>query len=96
MNKRVSYSGNTSAFQADAVSSILTTRSTYIQDLRDWANDCVAREIANRAKPIVSTVKLLKTFKSSSSDAIYKVHQHPYGVTCTCPGFTFRRKCKHL
>lgn len=38
----------------------------------------------------------VEKIRSSSSTKIYLVTTHPNGMkTCTCPGFTFRRFCKH-
>lgn len=35
-------------------------------------------------------------FKSSKGDKEYEVTQDGVKLNCTCPGYTFRRKCKHV
>ena len=66
---------------------------TYLE-LREWANSCVERHKQN--KPAPTPYKKLGTFKSASSKSVYNVHSFGGRLSCTCPGFTFRRKCKHL
>ncbi len=66
---------------------------TYLE-LREWANLCVKRHKEN--KPAPSPYKKLGTFKSSSSTSVYDVYSFGGRLSCSCPGFTFRRKCKHL
>ena len=76
--------------------------SSYIDGLRAYANACVRSDQIERSKkstPIKS--RLLGTFKSSSSDIMYRViikgnSFHPLSITCTCPGYSFRRNCKHI
>ena len=68
----------------------------YIKSLRKWSKDQIALVAAERVKPVKPIYKLLGTFKSGSSKAIYKVYKRPYGITCNCPGFVFRKQCKHI
>jgi hypothetical protein len=77
--------------------------SSYIDGLRAYANACVRNDQIERSKkstPIKS--RLLGTFKSSSSDTMYRViikkgTTHALlSITCTCPGYSFRRNCKHI
>ena len=70
--------------------------SSYIDGLRAYANACVQNDQIERSKkstPIKS--RLLGTFKSSSSDTIYRVIIGNV-ISCTCPGYSFRRNCKHI
>ena len=70
--------------------------SSYIDGLRAYANACVRSDQIERSKkstPIKS--RLLGTFKSSSSDTMYRVIKGNT-ITCTCPGYSFRRNCKHI
>ena len=66
------------------------------EERRQWANSCVARYKAEQNKPAPSPYKLLGTFKSATSRSVYKVHSFGSLLSCTCPGYTFRRRCKHL
>ena len=45
---------------------------------------------------IENTVAKYTKFRSSSSDAIYTVSEKNGFKTCDCPGFTYRKKCKHV
>ena len=68
----------------------------YILRLRAFAQACVERDQIERSKkPTSKRRRLLGTFKSSSSDTIYRVIKSNT-ITCTCPGYTFRRNCKHI
>ena len=69
--------------------------SSYIDGLRAYANACVRNDQIERSKKSTPKSRLLGTFKSSSSDTMYKVIKSNT-VTCTCPGYTFRRNCKHI
>ena len=69
--------------------------SSYIDGLRAYANACVRNDQIERSKKSTPKSRLLGTFKSSSSDTIYRVMIGNM-ITCTCPGYTFRRNCKHV
>ena len=70
--------------------------SSYILGLQAYANACVERDRIERSKKSTpKTSRLLGTFKSSSSDVMYKVFKSNT-ITCTCPGYSFRRNCKHV
>ena len=52
-------------------------------------------------EPVVVEVPVQKsewTFKSESSDSVYRVRQNGLKLTCTCPGSwrAFDRRCKHI
>ena len=44
--------------------------------------------------PIKSIV--LGTFRSASGDGTVYTVTKQKNITCTCPGYRFRRKCKHM
>ena len=44
--------------------------------------------------PIKSIV--LGRFDSSTSSMVYTVKSENNKITCTCPGYTYRRHCKHM
>jgi len=64
----------------------------FILSLRAYSKACVERDRIQRSDK-VSVKHLLGTFNSSSSDAVYSVYSNR---TCTCPGYSFRRNCKHI
>lgn len=64
----------------------------FILNLRAYSKACVEADKIKRSNK-VSVKHLLGTFNSSSSDAVYSVYSNG---TCTCPGYTFRRNCKHI
>ena len=83
----------------------------YDEELRIWANKRVAEykrkqlsmadaqrqwvdDQQNRGGIKKSTV--LGTFKSKTSNAVYKVTKHLDNIRCNCPGFVFRHKCRHI
>ena len=70
-----------------------------VQQLQAWANARVAADLLERSKkPTPVKSMLLGTFESSSSKGLlYKVYSQGESIlVCNCPGFTFRRNCKHL
>ena len=63
----------------------------YISNLREWANKKV-RDY-DRNKPKLPTIR---TYKVPGSTGItYTITISENSVNCSCPGFTFRRSCKH-
>jgi len=68
---------------------------SYINELQAWANERVADYERNRASG-VGKRKVVNTFASKTSKAVYTVFDYNGLITCNCPGFTFRRKCRHI
>ena len=64
---------------------------SYIVDLREWANKKV-REYAEKSYklPHITTYKV-----PGSTGITYTITVSENSVNCSCPGFTFRRSCKH-
>ena len=67
---------------------------SYIEELHAWANERVAAYERNRTNG-VGKRKVVDTFASKSSNAVYTVFDYNGLITCNCPGFTFRRNCRH-
>ena len=68
----------------------------YVQHLQDWANARVQADMKERSKkstPIKS--RLLGTFKSQRDNTLYKVTSKGNLIICTCPGYYYRKACKH-
>ena len=68
-----------------------------VQLLQDWANARVKADMIERSKkstPIKS--RLLGTFKSSRDNTLYKVTSKGNLIYCTCPGYYYRKACKHI
>jgi hypothetical protein len=83
----------------------------YDEELRIWANKRVAEykrqqlsmadaqrqwvyDQDNRGGIEKSTV--LGTFKSKTSKGRWTVTKHLGNIRCNCPGFVFRRNCRHI
>ena len=68
-----------------------------VEALQAWANECVRREEADRKK--FKPVKPIRAarFPSMTTRGIsYDVIRWNGRVTCSCPGFQYRNKCKHI
>ena len=65
----------------------------YIMDLREWANKRVRDyEEKNRLK-----LPPIKTYRIPGSNGMtYTIRISEKMITCSCPGFTYRRRCKHI
>ena len=69
----------------------------YIDKLRQWANDCVERERASRKVRIKSPVQVIARFMSTTMPGVsYNLTKWHDKFTCSCPGFQYRRMCKHI
>ena len=64
---------------------------SYIVDLREWANKKV-REYAEKSYklPTITTYKV-----PGSTGITYTITISEKMINCSCPGFTYRRRCKH-
>ena len=68
-----------------------------VQLLQDWANARVKVDMIERSKKstLVYKSKLLGTFKSQRDNTLYKVTSKGNLIYCTCPGYYYRKACKH-
>ena len=65
----------------------------YISNLREWANKRVRDYDLQRAElPPIKTYKI-----PGSGNNVYTItiSENQKVINCSCPGFTFRRSCKH-
>ena len=64
----------------------------YIVNLREWANKRVREYDLKRAElPPIKTYKI-----PGSGNNVYTITiSEGTNITCSCPGFTYRRSCKH-
>ena len=73
-----------------------------IQELRDWANACVERDLLERRQSItIKALPVIKTYKveSFNSSKVYTLTERNNHWTCTCPAYQFysnRGYCKHI
>jgi len=69
----------------------------YIRDLRVWANQRVSEDFEARRKNTIS-LPPIKTYKiQGSGNNIYTITvQGTQKKSCSCPGYQFRKQCKHL
>ena len=65
----------------------------YIMDLREWAN----RRVRDYEKDKKSyELPPIKTYRIPGSNGMtYTIRISEKMITCSCPGFTYRRRCKH-
>ena len=68
----------------------------YIKGLREWANQRVSEDLlARQRNPIpLPPVKYYKI--QGSGNNIYTLTVRGTQKSCSCPGYQFRRQCKHL
>ena len=63
----------------------------YISNLREWANKKVRDYEKSRPKlPPITTYKV-----PGSTGITYTITVSEKMINCSCPGFTYRRRCKH-
>ena len=63
----------------------------YIVNLREWANKKVRDYEKSRPK-----LSPITTYKVPGSTGItYTITISEKSINCSCPGFTYRRRCKH-
>ena len=63
-----------------------------IKRLTEWANSRVREYERNRPKlPTIKTYKI-----PGSSGNVYTITISKDSVNCSCPGFVYRQKCKHI
>ena len=67
----------------------------YIMDLREWANRRVRDYDEEKKKPY--ELPTIKTYKiPGSGNNVYTITiSENNDILCSCPGFTYRRRCKH-
>ena len=67
----------------------------YIKHLHDWANQRVQSDLEARRNPL--PLPPIKTYKIiGSGKNIYTLTIRGSQKSCSCPGYQFRRQCKHL
>ena len=67
----------------------------YIRDLREWANQRVSEDLELRKNPL--PLPPIKTYKiQGSGNNIYTLTVQGTQKSCSCPGYQFRKQCKHL
>ena len=65
----------------------------YIVNLREWANKRVRDYERNR--PTMPSIKTYKIPGSAGNVYTITISENQKVINCSCPGFTFRRSCKH-
>ena len=70
--------------------------SDYVTKLRQWANDCVERERATRKVRTKSPIQVARFMSTTTRGVSYDLIKWNNKFQCTCPGFQYRRKCKHI
>ncbi len=67
----------------------------YIKGLREWANQRVREDLLSRKKnPVLPPIKTYKI--RGSRNNIYTLTVRGTQKSCSCPGYQFRKQCKHL
>ena len=67
----------------------------YIKGLREWANQRVSEDLLSRKNPLpLPPIKYYKI--QGSGNNIYTLTVQGINKSCSCPGYQFRQKCKHI
>jgi hypothetical protein len=70
--------------------------SLTILELRRWANERV-RSYDSQALKTVQHAMIIARFRSVSAPSIlYSVTKRGDHLECNCPGYTYKRRCRHL
>ena len=64
-----------------------------VEALQAWANECVRRELKDRKK--FKPIRAARFPSTSTRGTFYDVIRWNGRLTCSCPGFQYRNKCKH-
>ncbi len=65
-------------------------------ELQQWANKMVNAYEANLIREYTKSEVISRPVSKSDPSVTYMVLKHHKGnLTCTCPGYTYRRSCKH-
>jgi hypothetical protein len=67
----------------------------YIKHLQQWANQRVSEDLEARRNP--TPLPPIKTYKiQGSGNNIYTLTVRGTHKSCSCPGYVYRRQCKHV
>ena len=71
-----------------------------VQELRDWANGCVTRDMAERqGKLLAISTPVVYAIKSINRNKVYSIRDLGTLWTCDCPAMQYysnRGYCKHI
>lgn len=68
-----------------------------VEELREWANRRVQDYLEEESHiPTMPTIITYRIPGSKGNTYILTVDKKYNNKTCSCPGFVYRRKCKHL
>ena len=70
--------------------------SDYITKLRQWADACVERERATRKVRTKSPIQVARFMSTTTRGVAYDLIKWHGKFQCTCPGFQYRKRCKHV
>ena len=79
----------------ESVTHISPFATPSVKALRNWANRQM--ELVAKSQRDMGRMSALKTYKiPGSSGNVYTITISKDSVNCSCPGFTYRRRCKHI
>ena len=70
-----------------------------VQQLRDWANGCIERDMAERSSSIAISTPKVYAIKSINRNRVYSIRDLGTIWTCDCPAMQYysnRGYCKHI